>query len=149
MTVQSEKTTKYSKKLAKEILDTIEQTRGSLRAVLDSDPRFPTRRTFYRWREKYEWLENEYQFVCQVRDDDDFDEIIDIARENDGSKDSTRKAKLIIDAKKWVLARRQPTIYGTDKVDVTSDGKELTAGVFVSAEQAQQLIRARANASDS
>jgi hypothetical protein len=52
--------------------------------------------------------------------------------------------RLQVDARKWLMAKMKPKKYG-DKIDMTSDGEKL--GVALSAEQADQLIRARAKRS--
>lgn len=109
------RTTKYSKTIAFEILDLMELKGLSLREALASKPEYPTRRTFYRWRQKVPELEAEYLLVCEVRDDNDFDEMEDIARRS--SNETWARDRLLIDTRKWALAKRQPTRYGTKKVE--------------------------------
>lgn len=53
--------------------------------------------------------------------------------------------RLQIDSRKWLASKLKPKRYG-DKLDMTSGGDKL--GVGLSAEQAQQLITARAARSD-
>lgn len=105
----------YDKDLAFEILDYMEENASSLRQALLSDKRYPTRRTFYRWRKNHPELEEEYLLVCEVRDDNDFDEINEIAES--ASEDNFQIARLTIDTRKWSLGKRQPTKFGTKKVE--------------------------------
>lgn len=62
------------------------------------------------------------------------------------SKTSVQRARVQIDTRKWLAMKLKPKKYG-DKMDLTSDGEKI--GVKISAEQSEQLIRARANRSDS
>lgn len=108
----------YDKKVAFAVLDLMESGM-SLRQALSSDPSFPTRRTFYRWRQDNDELEAEYQLVCQVRDDDDFDKAQEIA---DNTTNETYQADRIkLDHLKWALGKRQPTRYGTQKIDMKAE----------------------------
>lgn len=111
-----EKKVEYDEALAFEILDVIELKGCTLKEALASDPRFPTRRTFYRWREKNPELEEEYRLVCEARDDDDFDDMESIAKKTDAK--NFVQNNMILNNRKWMLARRQPTKYGTKKIDM-------------------------------
>ncbi len=89
----------------------------------------PDRATIKRWLRdpRYRDFCAQYAQACENRDDDTFDEIIEIA--DDGTQDFVEKAakdgtkqvafnyenvqrsRLRIDARKWVLARRAPRKY--------------------------------------
>ena len=56
-------------------------------------------------------------------------------------KIDSQMARVELDARKWFASKFLPKRYG-DKIDMTSDGEKL--GVTISADQADQLIRARA-----
>lgn len=62
------------------------------------------------------------------------------------SKNSVRRAQVQIESRKWLAMKLKPKKYG-EKLDLSTNGKDIGAGI--SAEQAEQLIRARANRSDS
>ena len=62
------------------------------------------------------------------------------------SKNSVRRAQVQIDSRKWLAMKLKPKKYG-EKLDMTTNGNDI--GVALSAEQSEQLIRARANRSDS
>lgn len=62
------------------------------------------------------------------------------------SKNSVRRAQVQIDSRKWLAMKLKPKKYG-EKLDMTTNGDNI--GVVLSAEQSKQLIRARANRSDS
>lgn len=116
----------YSEDTAKEICLRI--MRGeSLKAICRDDFMPPN------WQ-VHEWLSGKPEFAdryaraCEVRADTIFDDILEIADDNqqdivlnaDGTErlntDHVQRAKLRIDARKWALAKMQPKKYG-DKVD--------------------------------
>jgi len=104
--------------------------------------------TFYKWITDKKERETLYNYARIVRSDVLFEEIIEIADtteegvsrkektiqvdgvEGDAFDVETRVGDMIehrrlkVDARKWVVARMNPKKYG-DKLDVTSDGKEL------------------------
>lgn len=96
----------------------------------------PEAKTFYRWIDEDEEKRQQYARACEVRAENIFEEILEIADENalDISIDDegkwningevVQRSRLKIDARKWVLSKMQPKKYG-DKLDVTSDGEKL------------------------
>ena len=91
--------------------------------------------SFYQWIESDKDLINRYTRAREKRADAMFEEIQEIA--DDPRQDAivtdkgivmntefVQRSKLRIDARKWMLAKMQPTKYG-DKIDVTSGGNEL------------------------
>ena len=116
----------YSEDTAKEICLRIMRG-GSLKAICRDDFMPPN------WQ-VHEWLSGKPDFAdryaraCEVRADTIFDDILEIADDNqqdivlnpDGTErlntDHVQRAKLRIDARKWALAKMQPKKYG-DKVD--------------------------------
>jgi hypothetical protein len=103
--------------------------KSSLRAVCEL-PGMPTRQTFNEWRKRSKELQEQYDNACLDRADVMFDEIVEIADEcRTGTKtvtketasgkftetteiDMVERAKVQIDARKWVLARMNRKKYG-------------------------------------
>jgi hypothetical protein len=98
----------------------------------------PNRRTVLRWIENDEKLAAQYSEAMNARADHYFDEILEIAdKVRVGSKRTTKadggveitkgdmieRARLQVDARKWVLARMNPKKYG-DKFtqELTGEG---------------------------
>lgn len=107
----------------------------SLRKIC-ADAGMPDRGTFNAWRKQTEELQRQYDAACIDREENYFEQIIDIADEcRVGEKrvtkangdievtevDMVERAKVQIDARKWVLARMNRKKYG-DKLGV--DGGE-------------------------
>jgi len=95
----------------------------------------PARAAVHQWLIDDKDFADQYARAMQVRADEMFDEILDIADQYDPAKDKTnpenvQRAKLRIDTRKWKLGKMQPQKYG-DKLDVTSDGKAMTERVIM------------------
>jgi hypothetical protein len=96
---------------------------------------------FYQGIEKYN-LVDRYTRARELRSERIFEDILAIAdkanndtyRDSDGvervNREVVDRAKIQIDARKWMLGKMQPKKYG-DKMDITSDGKTLPAPVIV------------------
>ncbi len=82
---------------------------------------FPSRNTVYRWlRENAEFRDN-YARASDDRAESIFEEILDIA---DGAEEETAsiaKARLQIDARKWILSRMNPKKF-SDKQSIEHTG---------------------------
>lgn len=98
----------------------------SLKQICD-DPEMPVRSTVYLWMAESSSLSDRYARACEIRADNIFDELFDIA--DDGRNDwmernfgdetrwvengeAIRRSALRIDARKWALAKMQPKKYG-------------------------------------
>jgi hypothetical protein len=94
--------------------------------------------TFYDIIDENPEFTQQYARACELRAESIFEEILTIAdntedgitiQETDNKTKITRgdmiqHRRLKVDARKWMLSKMMPKKYG-DKVDVTSDGKEL------------------------
>lgn len=96
--------------------------------------------TFYKLVDSNEELAKRYARACEIRADKMFEEILEIADASDKdvdiinigegveveqkNKEVIERTKIRIDARKWMIGKMQPKKYG-DKLDVTSDGKEI------------------------
>ncbi|MDD3645500.1 MAG: hypothetical protein PHR19_08245 [Bacteroidales bacterium] len=149
----------YSKKeienIFNAICDRIEQGE-SLRSVLRDD-NMPSSQTFYIWVDSDELKSKQYARATELRAENIFDEIFDIA--DDGRNDFTQKntsdgvievfnsehvqrSRLRIDTRKWALSKMNPKKYG-DKVgiDHTTKGETMPPiHINVTSEKAKKLI---------
>lgn len=132
--------TKYTEKLAAEICERI-MNGESLRSIVQDD-HMPNRSSVHKWLAEIQEFSDQYAKAKDNQADTLADEIMYIA----DTADDVQKARLQVDTRKWIASKLKPKKYG-EKVDVTSDGEKL--GVTLSAEQSEQLIRARANRADS
>ena len=128
----------------------------------------PAPGTVFRWLGEYKEFRDQYARAKEEAADMFVEDIIEIAdnmkrdkipkyevNEYTGkkevvgyeeSKTSVQRDKVRIDSRKWLAMKLKPKKYG-EKLDLSTNGKDI--GVAISAEQSEQLIRARANRSDS
>lgn len=99
----------------------------SLRKILKGDDAPISSTVFYELL-KDKAKNERYARACEVRADEIFDEIIEIADESNADiiiregmpivvGEAVQRSKLKVDARKWVLAKMQPKKYG-DKLDI-------------------------------
>ena len=117
----------YSEKEIEEIFETILKQISrdglSLRKIL-AQSNMPSSQTFYDWLDKDKEKSKQYARACEDRQDLIFDEILDIADENNADVyvDDTGKAvidgnvvqrsRLKVDARKWALSKMNPKKFG-------------------------------------
>jgi len=131
----SEKEVKFRK-----VLKDIEQG-ASLRSALKNNAPLSSQ-TFTKWLDNDDSMAKRYARATEKRAEAIFEDILNIADENlkdtyidnDGIErtdhDVIQRAKLRVDARKWVLAKMHPTKYG-DKLDVTSGNKALAVPAVI------------------
>jgi len=124
------------------ILDDIYAGR-SCRQILDKADRniFPSFVTFCEWLSEDAKLAKHYMRACDARADKIFDDMLSISDDNSNdtfiddkgiervNQDVVQRSKLMVDTRKWVLAKLAPKKYG-DKLDVTSDGEKLQPAII-------------------
>lgn len=126
--------------LFKSIINEIERG-ASLRSALKKNA--PLRMsTFHNWCDKDKSKGDRYARATEKRAEAIFEDILNIADENlkdtyidaEGIErtdhDVIQRARLRVDARKWVLAKMHPTKYG-DKLDVTSGNKALAVPAII------------------
>lgn len=108
---------------------------ASLRSVLRKD-NMPSSSTFFIWIEEDIEKSKQYVRATEKRAESIFEDILSIVDENtndvitleDGreivNNDVIQRARLRMDARKWMLGKMHPKKYG-DKIDVTSDGQKI------------------------
>jgi hypothetical protein len=103
----------------------------SLRAIC-RDERMPDKATVFRWLYQFPEFRDQYARAREAQADTLADEIIDIADDNsrdvvedgDGNRvvnhDVVARARLRIDARKWIASKLKPKSYG-DRLEVAGD----------------------------
>lgn len=107
----------YSEEVVNKFLKRLE-TGESLRSICRS-PDMPSAETFYDWLEKNKNLPERYARAREKGYDFQAEEMEEIAR--DENMDVNR-ARLLIDTRKWLLAKKMPKKYG-DKTEVELNGQ--------------------------
>lgn len=151
---------KYTQVLADEICEQLSMG-YSIRTICRAD-HMPSVQTFFCWLRTRKEFAEQYARAKQEAADAMAEDILDIA--DDGRNDWMQRAdasgdlvgwmlngehvqrsKLRIEARKWLMAKMKPKKYG-DKIDMTTNGNDI--GVTLNAQQAEQLLRARAKRTD-
>lgn len=81
----------------------------------------PGRTTVYRWIREHDEFRNNYARATEDRADSIFEEMLDIADSAEEETASIAKARLQIDARKWILGKMNPKKY-SDKQTVEMTG---------------------------
>lgn len=149
--------TKYSDKLADRICRKIAEG-YSVRSIC-KEKDMVSMQTLFRWLRENDKFREQYVRACEERSYAQAEEIIDIADnatndymeklEGDGyifNSENVQRSRLRIDTRKWLMSKMNPKVYG-DKLDMTTNGNDI--GVALSAKQAEQLLKARADRRDS
>src|SRR5690606_27993836 len=104
------------------IIKGIAEDGESLRSVLQRHS-MPSNETFYKWLEADENKSKQYARACEERADSIFEEILEIADENNAdvsisdegkvimNGDVVQRSRLKVDARKWVLSKMNPKKY--------------------------------------
>lgn len=152
---------KYTNKLADKICQMIAQGQ-SVRSICSKKDMI-SMQTFFRWLRENDKFSEQYARACEERSYMHAEEILEIAddatndymEQHDESDELTgyklngeniQRSRLRIDTRKWLMSKLNPKVYG-DKLDMTTNGNDI--GVSLSASQAEQLLRARADNRDS
>lgn len=82
---------------------------------------FPNRSTVYRWLREHDEFRNNYARASDDRAESIFEEMLDIADGVEEETASIAKARLQIDARKWILSRMNPKKF-SDKQSIEHTG---------------------------
>lgn len=108
-------------------------TKGQALRTILKDADMPSSSTFYIWLDSDEIKSKQYARATELRADNIFEDIIDIADDNrkdlltdkDGNErtnsDVIQRSRLMVDARKWYLSKLNPKKYG-DKIETTLEG---------------------------
>lgn len=151
--------TLYTQELADEICEQL-ALGISLRTVCNTDS-MPTVKTVFNWFRTYPEFLQQYTRAKEESADAMAEDTLDIADDGtndwmminrkDGSEawqlngEHIQRSRLRVETRKWLMSKMKPKKYG-DRLEL--DNKH-SGEVTISAEQAEQLIRARASRSDS
>lgn len=126
--------TDYSEEVAAHICSEIASGR-SLRSVCE-DEGMPDKSTVFRWLSKHETFRDQYARAQEDRTAAMAEDILEIADQYDNAQDKVdvehiQRAKLRIDARKWLMSKMAPKRYG-DKQEIdhrSSDGSMTPARI--------------------
>jgi len=82
---------------------------------------FPSRNTVYRWFREYKDFRDNYARATDDRAESIFEEMLEIADGAEAETASIAKARLQIDARKWILSRMNPKKF-SDKQSIEHTG---------------------------
>jgi hypothetical protein len=105
----------YSEALAAEICERMAQGRSLKSICRDAD--MPANSTVFRWLARHADFARQYAAAREAQAQALFDEILAIADEAAETPNGVSKAKLMVDTRKWWLARVAPKTYG-DRLDL-------------------------------
>ena len=103
---------------------------------------FPDHSTIYKWLAKYPDFAEKYERAREKQAEIYANQIIDIADNCRPDSDSAAKAKLQVEARKWIIAKLLPKKYG-DKVTLQGD-KDNPIQISLAAALDQRIAAARA-----
>lgn len=97
----------------------------SLRKICDEDD-MPNKATVFRWLAANKEFSDQYARARETQADTLFDEVLAIADQYDSAADAVNpdhinRARLRIDARKWMAGKLRPKVYG-DKLDLDIGG---------------------------
>ena len=103
----------------------------ALRNILKEDA-MPSSQTFYKWLEEDENKSKQYARACELRAENIFEDILNIADNNTAdiitslegertNNDVIQRSRLMVDARKLYLSKLNPKKYG-DKIETTLEG---------------------------
>ena len=110
---------KFTQTLADDICERIANGE-SLRNIC-RDKSMPNKDTVHSWLNKDKEFSDQYARACARREDSFFDDLIEIADSVTADAAEVAKARVQIDARKWVLSRMNPKKYG-DRVQQEVSG---------------------------
>ncbi|KJV49654.1 ubiquitin carboxyl-hydrolase [Pantoea sp. BL1] len=100
----------------------------SLRSVC-TRPGMPNKATVFRWIGENKEFRDQYEKATESRADAMFEEMLEIVDDVAAEGAAVAKARLQLDARKWILARMAPKKYGdkiTQDIDVKSTDGSMT-----------------------
>lgn len=107
--------TDYTQEIADAICEKIADGK-SLRKICDADD-MPNKATVFRWLASSKEFSDQYARARESQADSLFDDVLSIADQYDNAQDKLdiehiQRAKLRIDARKWMAGKLKPKVYG-------------------------------------
>lgn len=128
----------YTEELAAEICRRIASGQ-SLRAICKEEG-MPHRDTVLGWlfHKKHDGFSDQYAQALRFRAETYAEEIVDVS---DEAEDHPVSRRVRVDARKWVVSKLLPRVYG-DKVAVEHSGQIATKDLPATVDDARELLRA-------
>ena len=119
----------YKDQIFEEILERYCNEDNDLVSIIQSDSRFPSFISFYKWIDKNPEYRTAYEDTQKLKAHYLFTKLLTVSegRAAEGSKDTltaVSRDRLICDTIKFAIAKVLPKTYG-ERIDITSDGKPL------------------------
>jgi hypothetical protein len=125
----------YTQDIANEFCSRIADGLSMRRICMDED--MPSKKTIFNWFETHEEFLHQYTRAKEASADAHADDIQDIADDVLKGRLDPQAARVAGDLKKWTASKLKPKKYG-DKLDLTSDGKQMPAPIISIAAVPQQ-----------
>lgn len=117
----------FTQALADEFCSRIADGKSMRRVCLDED--MPSKVTIFSWFTTHEEFLNQYTRAKEASADAHADDIQDIAADVLKGNIDPQAARVAGDLLKWTASKLKPKKYG-DKLDLTSDGKQMPAPII-------------------
>lgn len=123
--------------IKKEVINRI--SNGESLLNICRDDKMPCRDTIFEWLSRDKEFSDKYERAREIRADRIFDEILEIADDSSGdyfngddggmvlNREAIERAKLKIDARKWILAKMVPKKY-SEKMELEHSGSVTLPG---------------------
>jgi transposase-like protein len=138
----------FSQELADAIFERV-ATGQNLTEICQQDG-MPHKATVYRWLAQHEEFRRQYATACEVRTDAWAEDLYEVAET--AAPDDTARARLMVDTRKWLMAKMAPRKYGDKITNEHSgpDGGDIPLKVTTDIDRAKALgamiAKTRANA---
>lgn len=114
----------YSQEIADALCEKLAEGE-SLRKICSAEG-MPSKSSVFRWLGQNEEFRDQYARARESQADSLFDDVLSIADQYDNAQDNAdvehiQRAKLRIDARKWMAGKLRPKVYG-EKLDVEHTG---------------------------
>jgi hypothetical protein len=117
----------FTEEIQSEILTQIAEGK-SIRTICKQDG-MPVMSTIFYWLNENENFSEQYARAKRESADALVEDIIQMGDDILAGKYDPNAARVALDAKKWVASKLKPKVYG-DKLDLTTDGKEMPAPII-------------------
>jgi hypothetical protein len=114
----------YNFDMCKEICEKVSNGENIF-TILKSNDKYPCPATFRSWKESNDELLTLYTRSVQTKAEAVDSQIDDTIKELRSGKIDPATARVIIDTLKWKASKYYPKMFGTQQIDITSDGKEI------------------------
>lgn len=119
----------YNLDLCKEICDIVAEG-SNIKTVLSSKQEYPDFSTWCRWKRNNDELRNLYVNAMQDKAESEMEEMDHIYDMLKAGQLEPSTANVLIQTKKWTASKFYPKMFG-DKIDHTTEGKEIKSNIIV------------------